>query len=88
MWTRPKAQIVTNINFQHKLWVNPQTINQICKEKVCSLSNSSAIYIAKQKPKVLKIIKRILKKNKSRKIYYGAWKIKKVKNKVYYITEE
>ena len=85
LWTHPKAQIVTNINFQHKQWVKPQTINQICKEKVGSLSNSSAIYIAKQKPKVLKIIKRILKKNKSRKIYYGAWKIKKVKNKVYYI---
>ena len=85
LWTHPKAQIVTNINFQHKQWVRPQTLNQICKEKVGSLSNSSTIYVAKQKPKVLKIIKGILKKNKSRKIYYGTWKIRKIKNKLYYI---
>tara|TARA_B100000029_G_scaffold285123_1_gene278951 strand:- start:226 stop:1491 length:1266 start_codon:yes stop_codon:yes gene_type:complete len=85
LWNQPKAQIVTNINFQHKQWVNPQTINQICKEKVGSLSNRSTIYIAKQKPKVLKIIKSILKKNKSRKIYYGSWKIIRLNNKLYYI---
>ena len=88
LWTHPKAQIVTNINFQHKEWVKPKTINQICKEKLSALSNSTTIYIAKQKPKILKIIKKILKKNKSQKIYYGAWKIKRFKGKIYYVDRK
>ena len=71
----PLAQIVTNINYQHQEWINPKTIAEICKQKVGFLSENTTIYIGKQKPKTLKIIKKILKKNPSEKIIYGSWKI-------------
>ncbi len=88
LWSRPKAQIVTNINFQHQEWVRPKTIEQICIQKVGSLSKNTNIYIAPQKPKILKIIRRILKKNPSKKIYSSSWKIKKIKNKIFYIDKK
>ena len=48
LWTEPKAQIVTNINFQHQDWVKPQTLTEICRQKLDSLSQNTHIYIAKQ----------------------------------------
>ncbi|MDP7623311.1 MAG: sugar phosphate nucleotidyltransferase, partial [Candidatus Woesearchaeota archaeon] len=39
------------------------------------LSEDTTIYIGKQKPKILKIIKSILKTNPSEKVIYGYWKI-------------
>ena len=51
LWTEPKAQIVTNINFQHQDWVNPQTLTEICRQKLDSLSQNTTIYIGKQQPK-------------------------------------
>ena len=86
LWTEPKAQIVTNINFQHQDWVKPQTLAEICRQKLDSLSQSTTIYIAKQQPKTLKIIKSILKKNKSKKIYASEFSIKRVKN--YYLYKD
>tara|TARA_B110000285_G_scaffold235074_1_gene314599 strand:- start:314 stop:1570 length:1257 start_codon:yes stop_codon:yes gene_type:complete len=86
LWTEPKAQIVTNINFQHQDWVNPQTLTEICRQKLDSLSQNTTIYIAKQQPKTLKIIKNILKKNKSKKIYASRFSVKKEKN--YYIYKD
>jgi dihydrofolate synthase/folylpolyglutamate synthase len=62
LWSKPKAQIVTNINFQHQEWVKPKTLAEICKQKLSSLSQNTTIYIAKQKPETLKIIKNIKKK--------------------------
>ncbi len=82
LWERPKIQIVSNINYQHQDWVKPKTLKEICKQKLSSLSNSTTIYIAKQNPKTLKIIKNVLNKNKSKIIFSNQWKIKK-KNKNY-----
>ena len=86
LWTEPKAQIITNINFQHQDWVKPQTLTEICKQKLDSLSQKTIIYVAKQQPKTLKIIKNILKKNKSKKIYASKFTIKKVKK--YYLYKD
>ena len=84
LWSSPMAQVITNINYQHQEWVKPKTINEICKQKVGFLSKNTNIYIGKQKPKTLKIIKKILKKNPSEKIFYGSWRIiNKKKNKYY-----
>tara|TARA_B110000438_G_scaffold294414_2_gene335797 strand:- start:674 stop:1777 length:1104 start_codon:yes stop_codon:yes gene_type:complete len=84
LWDSPRAQIVTNINFQHQEWVNPKTLHEICKQKVGSLSKKTVIYIANQDPKTLKIIKKILKKNPSKKIYSSSWKIINKNNKILY----
>jgi dihydrofolate synthase/folylpolyglutamate synthase len=86
LWAEPKAQIVTNINFQHQDWVKPQTLTEICRQKLDSLSQKTTIYIAKQQPKTLKIIKNILKKNKSKKIYASQFNVKKKKN--YYLYSD
>ena len=86
LWSEPRAQIITNINFQHQDWVKPQTLTEICRQKLNNLSQNTTIYIAKQKPKTLKIIKGILKKNKSKKIYASKFSVKKVKN--YYLYRD
>ena len=86
LWPEPKAQIITNINFQHQDWVNPRTLSEICNQKLSSLSQNTAIYIAKQHPKTLKIIKGVLKKNKSKKIYSSQFSVKKIKN--YYLYKD
>ena len=86
LWHEPKAQIVTNINFQHQDWVKPQTLAEICRQKLDSLSQNTTIYIAKQKPKTLKIIKNILKNNKSKKIYASTFLVKKAKD--YYLYKD
>jgi len=86
LWTEPKAQIVTNINFQHQDWVKPRTLTEICRQKLDSLSQNTTIYIAKQQPKTLKIIKNILKKNKSKKIYASQFNVRKEKN--YYLYSD
>ena len=84
LWSYPLAQIITNINYQHQEWVRPKTIGEICRQKVGFLSENTKIYIGKQKPKISKIIKNILKKNPSKKIVYGSWKIVNKGNKKYY----
>ena len=80
LWTDPKAQIITNINFQHQDWVKPQTLKEICRQKLDSLSQNTTIYIGKQKPKTLKIIRNFLKKNKSKQVYASSFKVKKIKD--------
>jgi dihydrofolate synthase/folylpolyglutamate synthase len=84
LWPEPKAQIVTNISFQHQDWVKPQTLTEICRQKLDSLSQNTTIYVAKQRPKTLKIIKNVLKKNKSKKVYASQFTIKKIKNYYFY----
>lgn len=85
VFKNPKCQIVTNINKQHLEWVNPKTINEICRQKVGYLSTNTTIYIGKQDNKTMKIIKRILKNNPSKQIYYGSgWIIKRSGNKRIY----
>ena len=75
LWSNPLVQVVTNVNMQHIEWICPKTIEEICRQKVGYLSNNTTIYIGKQKPKTLKIIKSILKNNSSNQIIYGSWKI-------------
>ena len=88
LWSNPLAQIVTNINYQHQEWINPKTIEEICKQKVGYLSNETNIYVGKQNLKTYKIITNILKKNISQKITYGLWKIIKKGRMKYYKDRE
>ena len=84
LWKEPKIQIVTNINYQHQDWVSPKTITEICNQKVGFLSKKTTIYVAPQDAKVLKIIKKILKKNPSKKIYSSSWRMVYKKNSYFY----
>jgi dihydrofolate synthase/folylpolyglutamate synthase len=84
LWADPKAQIITNINFQHQDWVKPKTLEEICRQKLDSLSQNTTIYVGKQLPKTLKIIKNILKDNKSKQIYATSFKVKKIKDCYFY----
>jgi len=84
LWSNPLAQIVTNINYQHQEWIHPKTIAEVCKQKVGYLSEKTNIYIGKQRPKTSKIIRNILKKNPSKKVAYGSWKIINKNKKKYY----
>tara|TARA_B100001093_G_C26830425_1_gene1015865 strand:+ start:498 stop:1766 length:1269 start_codon:yes stop_codon:yes gene_type:complete len=84
IWNKPRAQIITNINFQHAEWVKPRTLTEICKQKVGFLSKKSVIYVGKQKPNTLKIIKNILKKNPSKIVYPSNWHIRKKGNNYLY----
>ena len=86
LWTNPKAQIITNINFQHQEWVKPKTLREICRQKLDSLSQNTTIYIGKQNPKTLNIIKNILKDNKSKQIYASSFRVKKIKD--YYLYQD
>jgi folylpolyglutamate synthase/dihydropteroate synthase len=77
--------MITNINNQHLEWVKPKTLRTICREKVGYLSKKTTIYVGKQEPKTMQIIKKILKKNPSRQVYYGSgWNLKKFGNKRVY----
>ena len=86
LWSHPKAQIITNINFQHQDWVEPKTLKEICRQKIDSLSQNTTIYIGKQHPKTLKIIKNFLKDNNSKQIYASSFKVKKIKD--YYLYQD
>ena len=86
LWPDPKAQIITNINFQHQDWVKPKTLKEICRQKLDSLSQNTTIYIGKQQPKTLKIIKNFLTNNKSKKVYASSFRIKKFKD--YYLYQD
>ena len=63
LFSKPLVQAVTNINLQHIEWISPKTIREICKQKVGYLSNQTNIYIGKQNPKTLEIVKGIFKQN-------------------------
>ena len=80
----PKVQICTNINLQHLNFLKKKTLDEIVKEYVFFLSNFSNIYIGKQSNHVLKKIKKILKKNKSKIIYPNTWKLIKRGKSFYY----
>ena len=80
----PLAQVVVNINKQHLNFLKKKTLDEIIYQKVGFLSNFTNIYVGKQKLKVLKKIKDILKKNKSNIIYSNIWKLVKKNNQFYY----
>tara|TARA_Y200000002_G_scaffold154471_1_gene127734 strand:- start:309 stop:1571 length:1263 start_codon:yes stop_codon:yes gene_type:complete len=83
----PLAQIVTNINLQHKIFLQKKTLNEIIKEDVGYLNNFTNIYIGKQTPYVLKKIKGHLKRNKSQIHYPNLWRLIK-RNKYYYYQDK
>ena len=79
VWEAPLCQIVTHINKQHLEWTKTKTLKEICQQKVGYLSKKTTIYVGKQDPKTLKIIKQILKKNPSKQVYHGSgWTLKKI----------
>ena len=88
LWSEPKAQIITNINFQHQDWVKPKTIKEICRQKLDSLSQNTTIYIGKQEFKTLRIIRSILKFNKSKQIYASSFKVKKFRDYYLYTDQK
>ncbi len=86
LWEQPRAQIITNINLQHQDLFGVKTLKEVIKIKVGYLSKKTNIYIGKQKPKVLREIKRILKKNPSKVIYPSNWRI--IKNNDQYLYKD
>ncbi len=80
----PLAQVVTNINLQHKNFLKKKTLNEIIKEDAAYLCQFSNIYIAKQTPYVLMKVKGHLKKNKSKIHYPGSWRLTKKNNFYFY----
>ena len=76
--------VVVNINKQHLNFVKKKNLNEIIFQKVGFLSNFTNIYVGKQKPRVLKRIKEILKRNYSKKIYSNNWRLIKRKKFYYY----
>ena len=88
LWSEPKAQIITNINFQHQDWVKPKTIKEICRQKLDSLSQNTTIYIGKQESKTLRVIRSILKFNKSKQIYASSFKVKKFRDYYLYTDQK
>ena len=80
----PLAQVIVNINKQHLRLLKARNLNDVIYEKVSSLSDFTKIYVGKQKPKVLKRIKQLLKKNKSEILYSNSWKLVKIGNNFFY----
>ena len=80
----PLIQAIVNINKQHLNFVKRKTINEIIFQKVGFLNNFTNIYIGKQKPKIEKKIKTILKRNLSKKIYSNNWKLIERNSRFFY----
>ena len=83
----PLAQIIVNINKQHLNFLKRKTLDEVIYQKVGFLSNFTQIYIGKQKPSVLKKIKRNLKNNKSKINYPNSWVLIK-KNKHFFYKDK
>ena len=80
----PLAQVIVNINKQHLNFLKKKTLDEVIYQKVGFLSNFTKIYISKQRPDILKKIKRNLKKNKSEISYPNSWKLIKKNNFFFY----
>ena len=90
LFNKPNYHIISPISWDHLNWTkikkrNFKTLKEIVFEKTSFLK--SKVYVAKQDPKVLKLIKYNLKNNHSEKFFYGSdFKIIK-KNKRYYYKD-
>jgi len=84
----PLAQVVVNINKQHLNFLdkNKKNLDEVIFQKVGFLSNFTNIYVGKQKPNILKKIKRNLIKNNSEINYSKTWKLVK-KNRQYFYQD-
>ena len=80
----PLAQVIVNINKQHLNFLKKKTLDEVVYQKVGFLSNFTQIYVGKQKPHVLKKIKKNLKKNKSKINYPNSWKLIKKNKDLFY----
>ena len=80
----PLAQVIVNINKQHLNFLKKKTLDEVIYQKVGFLSNFTQIYIGKQKPNVLKKIKKNLKNNKSKINYPNSWIIIKKNKSLFY----
>jgi len=83
----PLAQVIVNINKQHLNFLKKKTLDEVVYQKVGFLSNFTKIYVGKQRPGVLKKIKKNLKNNKSIITYPNTWKLTK-KNKHYFYEDK
>ncbi len=83
----PLAQVIVNINKQHLNFLKKKTLDEVVYQKVGFLSNFTKIYVGKQRPRVLKKIKKNLKNNKSIITYPNSWKLTK-KNKHYFYEDK
>ncbi len=75
LYDKPNFHIISPISWDHLNWTktkkrNIKTLKEIVYEKTSFIKSN--VYIAKQNPKVLKLIKSFLKKNKSNKVFYGS----------------
>lgn len=90
LFNKPNYHIISPISWDHLNWTktkkrNFKTLKEIVFEKTSFLR--SIVYISKQDPKVLKLIKYNLKNNHSEKFFYGSdFKIIK-KNKRYFYKD-
>ena len=90
LFNKPNYHIISPISWDHLNWTktkkrNFKTLKEIVYEKTSFIR--STVYVAKQDPKVLKLIKYNLKNNHSDKFFYGSdFKIIK-KNKKYYYKD-
>ncbi len=80
----PLKQIIVNINKQHLNFLKRKTLDEVIKQKVGFLSQFTNIHVGKQKPYVLKKIKRLLKNNNSQIKYSNSWKLIKLRNNFFY----
>ena len=90
LFNKPNYHIISPISWDHLNWTktkkrNFKALKEIVFEKTSFLR--SKVYVSKQDPKVLKLIKYNLKNNHSKKFFYGSdFKIIK-KNKRYYYKD-
>jgi len=80
----PLAQVIVNINKQHLNFLKKKTLDEVVYQKVGFLSDFTQIYVGKQRPNVLKKIKKNLKKNKSKINYPNSWKLIKKDKHLFY----
>ena len=91
LFNKPNYHIISPISWDHLNWTktkkrNFKTLKEIVFEKTSFIK--SKVYVAKQDPKVLKLIKYNLKNNHSEKFFYNSdFKVIK-KNKRYYYKDK
>ena len=90
LFNKPNYHIISPISWDHLNWTktkkrNFKTLKEIVFEKTSFLRSS--VYVSKQDPKVLKLIKYNLRNNRSNKFFYGSdFRIIK-KNKRYFYKD-
>ena len=91
LFNKPNYHIISPISWDHLSWTktkkrNFKTLKEIVFEKTSFLR--STVYVSKQDPKVLKLIKYNLRNNRSDKFFYGSdFKVIK-KNKRYFYKDK